>query len=236
MNTPVMIAGLEKSGKTTFICAVARLAKQKNMDIAGFKPFDIGLLDINAKEARSDGELICQNMEGNPSQTLVSPYMAHEIYPFEMAFRRDGIRIDWGIVAEHLQVLSQRYDQTLIELPPGLFMPLNEKKMVFDWVKETGNSLIWLLQPQVDQFHRNLAEINHLKNLGIRFHLVINNTVQIFDQDLLFYVWDKIEKFTDQEVVGMIPYVKGLTEDFEKIGHEIDRNISGLIKTVLNIE
>ena len=117
MGRQYVIAGLEKSGKTAFICALIKLAAKRHIQAAAFKPFDKGLLKRNAIEMLGDGERYCRYMSGDPMETLVSPYCANEDYPMEMSFRRDGIRISWDLLKQRLKILDDLYDVTLIELP-----------------------------------------------------------------------------------------------------------------------
>ncbi len=73
MKSPIVVAGLENTGKTTFINAILQQAKKKGQSGSALKPFELGLLKRNANEAFSDGELFCKNMQGEPMETLVSP-------------------------------------------------------------------------------------------------------------------------------------------------------------------
>ena len=73
---PIFIGGLSNSGKTTLICTLIQIALKNRKNFAGFKPFDTGLIQHNADETKTDGEIICANMVGDPMNTLVSPYVA----------------------------------------------------------------------------------------------------------------------------------------------------------------
>ena len=229
----VMVAGLSQCGKTAFICALIQLGRWSGTNLAALKPFDIGLIRRNALEEISDGELFCQNMTGDPMEILVSPYIANEFFPIEMAFRRDGIRINWGFLKERLSILSNLYSSTLIELPGSLYTPITEEKMGFDWLRESQNPVVWLINPIVEQFEQNLAEISLLKSLNLEVDLVINNTAPVRNQDLLLYMWEKIEQLAGQEIVGMIPHVRNLDNDFARLGDKTAAAIPGLIDRLI---
>ena len=228
-----MVAGLNKCGKTAFICALIQLGRRSGTEMAGLKPFDVGLIKRNALEEISDGELYCQNMTGDPMEILVSPYVANEFYPIEMAFRRDGIRINWGFLKERLNILNDLYSTTFIELPGSLYTPITEKKMGFDWLKESENRVVWLINPVAEQFEQNLAEITLLKSLNLEADLVINNTAPVQNQDLLLYIWEKIEQLAEQQIVGMIPYVRNMGRDFAKLADKTAAAIPGLIDRLI---
>ncbi|MBU2646696.1 AAA family ATPase [bacterium] len=230
---PVMVAGLRKSGKTAFICALIQLGHLSNINLAALKPFDIGLIQRNAIEGTSDGELFCRQMAGDPMEILVSPYVANEVYPVEMAFRRDGIKINWGFLRERLKILNNLYALTLVELPGSLYTPVTEEKMVFNWLRESGNRVIWLINPVAEQFEQNLAEISLLKSLDLEVDLVINNTAPITNQDLLMYIWEKIEQQSGQEIVGMVPHVRNLENSFGRMAEKTARALPSLIDRLI---
>lgn len=233
-NRPqVVVAGLSRCGKTAFICALMQLGRRSGIELAALKPFDVGLIRRNALEEISDGELFCQNMTGDPMEILVSPYVANEFYPIEMAFRRDGIKINWGFLKERLSILNDLYSATLIELPGSLYTPITEKKMGFDWLQESDNRGVYLINPVAEQFEQNLAEIALLKRLNLEIDLVINNTAPVQNQDLLLYIWEKIEQLAEQQIVGMIPYVRNLGHDFARLGDKTAAAIPGLIDRLI---
>jgi dethiobiotin synthetase len=228
-----MIGGLKGSGKTTFICALLHLGRQYGLSPGAFKPFDAGLLRRNADEEFGDGELFCRYMDHQPAETLVAPYYAHESYPLEMSLRRDGIRVDWKMLDERIALLNEHYHPTLIELPDSLFAPITVEKRISDWMLEHGGPVVWLVHPLAATFTQNLAEITQLKHLGIPFELVMNNVSRIRDQDLMFYVWEKIEGFADQPIIGLIPHVRKLPTTFDALGRKIEANLPDLVARLL---
>ena len=233
LDNRILVGGLGKSGKTTFICSLLNLAKQKGKNFAGFKPFDVGLLEHNAREEKSDGELICDFMQGEPMVTLVSPYLAHESYPVELSFRRDGIRIDWNFINDRMKLLDQLYDKTLIEMPPGLLTSLTEDKMAYQWGKEVSKQVIWMIRPEQHLLESNLSQINLLQTAGFTIFLVFNNCSKKFDQDLIFYFWEKLEKFADQQLEGMIPYFEKPLENLDPFNEKLQENLPTLINYLL---
>ena len=225
----ILVGGLGNSGKTTFICSLLSLATKQGRNFAGFKPFDVGLLDHNAKEEKSDGEWICEHMQGEPMVTLVSPYLAHESYPVELSFRRDGIRIDWNHIDDRLKLLDRLYDKTLIEMPPGLLTSLTEDKLAYQWGKEVSKQVIWMIRPEQHLLESNLSQINLLQTAGFKIFLVFNNCSKKFDQDLIFYFWEKLEKFAEQQLEGMIPYFENPRENIDPFIEKLKENLPTLI-------
>ncbi len=233
MKSPIIIAGLESTGKTSFICSLLQLGKERQLNGAGFKPFDSGLLKRNAVEQLGDGELFCLQMVGEPAETLVSPYCAHEDYPLEMSLRRDGINIKWSLVQERMKLLNDLYDFTCIELPGSLFTPITEEMMVIDWLKNLEGEIIWMFHPEQYRFNQNLSELKCLMALDLDFSVVFNNVTPQIDQDLLFYIWEKTEKFTVREAAGMLPYVGKQQTIYPELGSKIEDNLSALLESFI---
>gem|GEM_PF-2190785 len=229
---PLFVGGLSGAGKTTFCCAMLRLAQEYGLKAGGFKPFDVGLLERNAKEQFHDGQLFCQNMPDDPNENLVSPYLAHERYPIEMAFRRDGIRIDWKLVQQRLQIFNQTYDRTFLELPGGLHEPLAKDIILIDWMKQVGRQAVWIIQPKLSLFEHNLMELKLLKEEGFKLHIVINNLAKTIDPDLLFYMWQKIEDVLDQQLEGMIPFIPSWKSGKRLMIVAMEENLPNLIRSV----
>jgi dethiobiotin synthetase len=233
MKSPVIIAGLEHSGKTSFICSILQIAQKRQIKGAAFKPFDSGLIKRNANELLSDGELFCQNMTGEPMETLVSPYCANEDYPLEMSLRRDGIRINWPLIKERLKLLEDLYDFTCIEVPGSLLTSVTENKMVIDWIKELDAEIIWMLHPTQNHFHQNLAELKLMMDHNLDFTIVFNNASKLANQDLVFYIWEKIEKMTNQEAAGMIPFIVEPEDPFTAMAGRIEEDLAGLLDSFI---
>lgn len=233
IQTPIAVAGLRNAGKTTIICALLKLLGEKGKKGAALKPFDTGIIRRNALEQLSDGEIFCQNMEGQPMETLVSPYIAHEDYPIEMSFRRDGIRVNWGTIKERIRILEELYDQVLIETPDSLFAPITEEKMTHDWLVELNARILWILHPKETSFLHNFAELKQLQSTGLNFSVILNNASQITNQDFLFYAWEKTESFLGRQAEGMVPFVSDKENLFEKLAPKVRENLSGLIQEIL---
>ena len=209
---PFVIAGLQSAGKTNLILSMIAYGKSQGRNYAAFKPFDLGIITANATESDTDSEKFCEAMAHEPMTTLVTPYIAHEEYPIEMSFRRDGIKVDPKLLESRLHVLNQTYDQTLIELPSGIMTPITESINSLEWAKELQAPLLYLLSPVLGAFEAQMAEIQILKESGLEFSFAFNNPVQPKDADYQFYLWEAVEKLTGLQAEGMFPFVDEVNE------------------------
>jgi len=231
---PIFIAGLPQVGKTTFICAMIRLAEKHGMKAAAIKPFDTGLLKRNAREQPGDGELIRKTMSGDPLESLIAPYLAQEDYPLELALRRDGVNVKRDKIYERLLLLDEKYDLTFIECPPSLYTPLNETESAYEWLSDYGKEIVFIIHPVQEQFTHNLAEIRLINNLDLQVNYLLNNASKIKDQDLVFYIWEKLESVTKQTMAGMIPYEREIDETFNNLAGIIEDNIPMTVEALFS--
>src|SRR3989339_2138673 len=212
-NKRFLVAGLPQSGKTTLILALLERAKMVGETPGAIRPFDVGQLRRNAQEGFSDGQIFRAAMQGNPAETLVSPFLANEVYPVELAFRRDGITLNWRYLQDRLAILAKHYQPLFVELPGGLMMPLDEETTNLAWAKSLNSPLIYALRPEADLLTVQMAEVALLKAQNLNFHLWINNLQTPQDGDFLFYFWEKLEALAGQQIEGMLPFAPGLSPE-----------------------
>jgi dethiobiotin synthase len=229
-----LIGGLKNSGKTLLGCAILQIAVRSNQEWGAMKPFDVGLLQRNAKEVESDASYYCQLMAGKPAVSLITPYLANENYPIEMAYERDCIRINWELIKERLAILEKNYDCSLVELPSGLLSPLTEKVLVLDWAESISDQIIWIMTPTMDQLEHNFLELKTLFERKFKVTIVLNNQKMVDDADLLFFIWEKIEKFFSQEVKGMIPYISECEIGSVASSDIINKNLPNILSVSLH--
>lgn len=235
MQKPIIIAGLEAAGKTSVMCSIIELAKRRDIQLAGFLPFETKMIKKYATDSKLDGQIICEYMTGEPMVNLVAPYIAHEDYPVELAYRRDGIKADMGFLKERLSILSQHYSQTMVEMCESLYSPINEDYFAVDWMQLHSNDVLYVIKPGRLWVEWNLAEISILKQKGFNVVLMFNNTVTIKDQDLLFYTWEKIEKLTEQQIEGMIPFIPDMNGDLKKMADVLEEHVPGIFKKLIHL-
>ncbi|MDT8446909.1 MAG: AAA family ATPase [bacterium] len=227
------LAGLPGVGKTSLIEGLLSLLKTQGKNPAGFKPFDAGLIADNALERRSDCERIAALMSFEPALGLITPYTGHEDYPIELALRRDGTRVDWKFLNSRRKILLEHYDLCLSEMPGGLATPLTEQKSVIDWLKETGDPLIYLIRPEPSGLNQMLLELELLNRSGLDYHLIFCNLERSLDGDWIFYQWEKAEALAQRQAMGMLPFLKDPSP--KALGQAIETHLPKLVELCLGL-
>lgn len=229
MNTKpaLVLGGLPQAGKTAVIEGLLFALKARGKSGAGYKPFDSGLIAHNARELPMDCERLARQMDHSPSLALVTPYTGYEDYPIELALRRDSTKVDWKFIAARRQIIEKSYDFCLTEVPGGLATPLTEEKSVFDWLKELGEEVVYLVRPEPKGLNQMLLELERLNQSDLEYSLVFCNLAGNQDGDWMFYQWEKAEATAGRQALGMLPFLDEPTA--ENLGAAIEEHLPGLI-------
>jgi len=226
----LLVAGLPGSGKTHLILSLMAWVKAQGISPAAFKPFEVAGIAHNATETPTDGERYAQMMSGEPLSTLINPYIANEDYPVELAFRRDGIKMQPKLLADRQQILLENYGCLFVELPAGLAQPISETQDSLDWALEQEASILYLIRPGTEPFTETLLEIARLKASGANFMFAFSNASDLKDGDWIFYQWEKLEAAAAQQAEGMLPHQK----DPQKLVQGMDQYLPKLTGLLLD--
>ena len=154
MNNGIFITGTDTGvGKTIVAAVLARVLRLRGVNVGVMKPVTSGC-------TLRDGELVSEDAEllawaaGVDCDYDVAPYrLVEPIVPVEAA-QIDGIKIDFGKIAESFNRLANRYEFIIVEGAGGLMVPLNGGLLIADLVKKLELPLLVVARP-------DLGTINH---------------------------------------------------------------------------
>lgn len=154
MKRGLFVTGTDTGvGKTMVTAALARALRSVGINVGVMKPVTSGCRE-------SDGELISDDAEllawaaGVECDGDVAPYCLREPIAPADAVKRDGVRIDFGKIAESYDRLAKRHDFVLVEGAGGLMVPLCGGLLIADLVRHLELPLLVVARP-------NLGTINH---------------------------------------------------------------------------
>ncbi|CAH2030612.1 dethiobiotin synthase [Trichlorobacter ammonificans] len=154
MKRGLFVTGTDTGvGKTMVTAALARALRSVGINVGVMKPVTSGCRE-------SDGELISDDAEllawaaGVECDGDVAPYCLREPIAPADAAKRDGVRIDFGKIAESYDRLAKRHDFVLVEGAGGLMVPLCGGLLIADLVRHLELPLLVVARP-------NLGTINH---------------------------------------------------------------------------
>ncbi len=92
-----------------------------------------------------------------------------------LASRIDKRNINFEKINSATAVLSKRYERVLLEGAGGLMVPLTEKMLTIDFVKDVGYPLIFVTSGKLGSVNHTLLSLEAIKNRGIELKMVAYN-------------------------------------------------------------
>lgn len=117
-------------GKTMIAAALARLLRNKGVDVGVMKPIESGVADVD--QLGEDGALLAWAAGSADAIELITPYrLQHPVAP-AVAASREQVRIVPGLIRESFDTLAARHDFMIVEGAGGLMTPLAGGHLVAD--------------------------------------------------------------------------------------------------------
>ncbi|MFA6083080.1 dethiobiotin synthase [Mucilaginibacter sp.] len=190
-NRPLFVTGIGTGIGKTLISAI--LVEKIKADY--WKPVQAGELDnsdtIKVRQLVSNGTSVFHR----ETYCLTQPYSPHK------SAALDGITID-----EQSIVLPQTNNKLIIEGAGGLMVPLNDKFLMIDLIKQLGAEVILVSQNYLGSINHTLLSIEALKQRGIHIKGVI------FNGDANSSTEDYILSYTQIPLLGKVPVLDAINQ------------------------
>lgn len=155
MGKAIFITGTSTGvGKTIVSAVIARLMKDKGVNVGIMKPVTSGGIDINGVRTSEDAELLRWAAGADDDPSLYAPYIFSAPLAPSVAAAQEGCRVDFGVIKEKFDKLAEAHDFVIVEGAGGLMVPLAGGLMVADLVRHLKIPLLIVARP-------NLGTINH---------------------------------------------------------------------------
>jgi len=127
----IFITGTDTGvGKTCIGAALARLLKNRGVNVGVMKPIESGVADIH--QLGEDGALLAWAAGSNDPAEQITPYrLQHPVAP-AVAASKEQVRIIPGLLREAFDTLAARHDFMIVEGAGGLMTPLAGGHLVAD--------------------------------------------------------------------------------------------------------
>jgi len=189
--TPLLcVAGARGVGKTSVAVALVSLLQQHLGRVIAWKPLDVNGIGYQIQDSDSDGERLHRATNMSEHINLLNPYLFNEDLPPLLAAQRDGVRVDEKVLSQRLELLRRRSDVVLMESLAEL--------LGFWTAKHSGLGR--------ESLEQTLQAVTLLQQAGISCQLLLNNTTNELNADLLQYQWMMLEERLDLRVLGLLPY------------------------------
>lgn len=134
-------------GKTTVSAAVAKILKEKGVNVGYFKPVETGVEDYPL-----DGKCLA-DITGQDIEEVVLYQLRNPLAPYP-ASEIEKIEINIDKIKEHLNHLRKKYEFVIVEGAGGVYVPITRDYTYVNFVKE-------LNLPTLIVSRAKLGTINH---------------------------------------------------------------------------
>lgn len=205
--TPLLcVAGARGVGKTSVAVALVSLLQQHLGRVIAWKPLDVNGIGYQIQDSDSDGERLHRATNMSEHINLLNPYLLNEDLPPLLAAQRDGVKVDEKVLSQRLELLRRRSDAVLMESLAELLSLWTAKHSGLELLQQWQARILWVSGIGRESLEQTLQAVTLLQQTGISCQLLLNNTTNELNADLLQYQWMMLEERLDLRVLGLLPY------------------------------
>ena len=205
--TPLLcVAGARGVGKTSVAVALVSLLQQHLGRVIAWKPLDVNGIGYQIQDSDSDGERLHRATNMSEHINLLNPYLLNEDLPPLLAAQRDGVKVDEKVLSLRLELLRRRSDAVLMESLAELLSLWTAKHSGLELLQQWQARILWVSGIGRESLEQTLQAVTLLQQAGISCQLLLNNTTNELNADLLQYQWMMLEERLDLRVLGLLPY------------------------------
>jgi dethiobiotin synthetase len=174
--------------------------------VIAWKPLDVNGIGYQIQDSDSDGERLHRATNMSEHINLLNPYLFNEDLPPLLAAQRDGVRVDEKVLSQRLELLRRRSDVVLMESLAELLGFWTAKHSGLELLQQWQARILWVSGIGRESLEQTLQAVTLLQQAGISCQLLLNNTTNELNADLLQYQWMMLEERLDLRVLGLLPY------------------------------
>jgi dethiobiotin synthetase len=174
--------------------------------VIAWKPLDVNGIGYQIQDSDSDGERLHRATNMSEHINLLNPYLLNEDLPPLLAAQRDGVKVDEKVLSQRLELLRRRSDAVLMESLAELLSLWTAKHSGLELLQQWQARILWVSGIGRESLEQTLQAVTLLQQAGISCQLLLNNTTNELNADLLQYQWMMLEERLDLRVLGLLPY------------------------------
>ncbi|HCN83971.1 MAG TPA: dethiobiotin synthase [Sphingobacteriaceae bacterium] len=199
---PLFITGIGTGIGKTIVAAI--LTEKLQADY--WKPIQSGDLD------NSDTERVKSLVSNSLTQFHPEAYKLSQPFSPHKSAALDGIKIELGKI-----ILPETDNRLIIEGAGGLMVPLNEKDMIIDLIKQLDAEVILVSKNYLGSINHTLLSLEMLKIRNIPLKgIIFNGESDSYSEDLIL-------NFSGAKALARIPVINNLNKSsVSEIGTQLD--------------
>jgi len=213
-------------GKTLISASLAWKLSQRNDKVCIMKPFATSNKIFSKKFYSKDLYLLSKSIGLKEDQSYLNPYfykLPTSPYMASKLLKTKPPNI--MIALKKFSHLKEKYNFIVVEGIGGLMVPINQKYNLVDFVKLTMLPVIIVTSPRIGTINHTLLTIQKCKDYKIPIKGIIFNKMPERPNIVVKSTPSFIERLTKIQILGTIPYYKGLrynSDTFKKISDQIN--------------
>lgn len=158
-------------GKTFTTCALLYAAKQKGLDVAGYKPIISGW----DESPTTDTALIIEAEKSNRPTGTVSPWRFKAPLSPHMAAAKEGKKLDLNELISWTSAQKDKNALSLFETVGGIMVPLDNSYTTLDWMHAVGLPAVLVTGSYLGSISHTLTALAVMKVVGIEVKALVMN-------------------------------------------------------------
>ena len=196
-------------GKTCVTASIARLLREKDVDVGVMKPFASGV-DTNSNGISDDVKILMEYSGVSDSVDLVNPYFFDiPSSPFD-ASRQLNVDIELSKIYDSFHTLSQNHEIVLVEGIGGILTPILNNFFLVDLIKKLNLPTLIVANSKTGTVNHTLLTHETCNRMEIPIIGFIIN--QIMNEGYsLENLTSQITQLTSKPVLTSISYVENFS-------------------------
>jgi len=154
-------------GKTLVAAGLIKLARLKGMRSLGVKPVETGCRLMNGMFYPEDGTFLKKASDHDLSLDECTPFRFSTPASPARAAAMEGRILKVSDLVEHISVISEDADLTVIEGAGGLMVPIEDELMMIDLIKDLQAPAIIVARTKLGTINHTLLSVMALKQREI---------------------------------------------------------------------
>ena len=175
----IFITGTDTEvGKTYVSCRLLEMLRRQGLRTTAMKPIASGAEKIKGRYVNDDALRLQQAASMDAPYTQVNPYVFAEAIAPHIAAERAGVEIDFEIIQQSYQSLSELSDFVLVEGVGGWLVPLNAQQTLADLATMLALPVLLVVGMRLGCINHALLSVAAIEQSGLHLQGWIANKLQ----------------------------------------------------------
>lgn len=163
----IFITGTDTGvGKTVFAASLARVLKDKGINVGVMKPVTSGCSEVNGQLYSDDAELLAWGAGISVSRDIATYLLKAPLAP-SAAAEMEFVKIEFSRILAAYHRLAEEHDFVIVEGAGGLMVPLAGGLMVADLVNLLSLPLLVVARPDLGTVNHTVLTCFAARELGL---------------------------------------------------------------------